>query len=233
MKHVPGRKTDVRDCEWIAQLLECGLLKGSFGPPPEIRDLRDLTRLRKTLVEDRTAQINRVGKILELANVKLASVVSNIMGVTGRRILEAMIAGEEDPKVLANLARGSLRGKRRELAEVVPGLIRDHHRFVLRRHLDLLDELSRQIDKLDMRIVAVTDIPFGVALEAKGGPKKAIVAVQHALLVAIWHMFSTGSMHEDLGPDHFQRRDKERRQRHLLKQLEKMGVNVQVQDVAA
>ena len=322
VKHVPGRKTDVRDSEWIARLLECGLLKGSFVPPPEIRDLRDLTRLRKTLVEDRTAQINRVGKILELANVKLASVVSNIMGVTGRRILEAMIAGEEDPKVLADLARGSLRGKRRELAEVVPGLIRDHHRFVLRRHLDLIDELTRQIDKLNMRIVAVTDVPFGAALDllesipgvgrrsaeailaeigddmsrfptaghlaswarlcpgnhesagkrkptsigrgngwlrkalsqvawaavrtkggyyralyhrkkAKGGPKKAIVAVQHALLVAIWHMFSTGSVHEDLGPDHFQRRDSERRKRHLLKQLEKMGVNVDIRDQAA
>ena len=322
MKHVPGRKTDVRDSEWIARLLECGLLKGSFVPPPEIRDLRDLTRLRKTLVEDRTAQVNRVGKTLELANVKLASVVSDVMGATGRRILEAMIAGEENPKVLANLARGSLRGKRGQLAEVVPGLIRDHHRFVLRRHLDLIDELTRQIDKLDMRIVAVTDVPFGAALnllesipgvgrrsaeailaetgddmsrfptaghlaswarlcpgnhesagkrkpasigkgngwlrkalsqvawvavrtkgsyyralyhrkKAKGGPKKAIVAVQHALLVAIWHMFSTGSVHEDLGPDHFQRRDKERRTRHLLKQLEKMGVDVEIKDQAA
>ena len=165
VKHVPGRKTDVRDCEWIAQLLGCGLLKGSFVPPPEIRGLRDLTRLRKTLVEDRAAQVNRVGKILELANVKLASVVSSVMGVTGRRILEAMIDGEEDPKALANLARGSLRGKRRELAEVVPGLIRDHHRFVLRRHLELTDELSRRTDKLDMRIVTVTDIPFGAALD--------------------------------------------------------------------
>ncbi len=113
VKHVPGRKTDVRDGAWTAQLLECGLLKGSFVPPPEIRDLRDLTRLRKTLVEDRTAQVNRVGKILELVSVKLASVVSDIMGVTGRRILDAMIDGEEDPKVLANLARGSLRGKRK------------------------------------------------------------------------------------------------------------------------
>ena len=322
VKHVPGRKTDVRDSEWIAQLLECGLLKGSFVPPPEIRDLRDLTRLRKTLVQDRTAQVNRVGKILELANVKLASVVSDIMGATGRRILDAMIDGEEDPKVLANLARGSLRGKRRELAAVVPGLIRDHHRFVLRRHLELIDGLSRQIDKLDMRIFAVTDIPFGAALDllesipgvgrrsaeailaeigddmspfptaghlaswarlcpgnresagkrkpasigkgnswlrkalaqvawaavrtggcyyralyhrkkAKGGSKKAIVAVQHALLVAIWHMFSTGSIHEDLGPDHFQRHDKKRRVRYLKAQIEKLGVNIRIVDEAA
>ena len=86
VKHVPGRKTDVRDCEWLAQLLECGLLRGSFVPPLEIRDLRDLTRLRKTLIQDRSSQVNRVAKTLELANVKLGSVVSNIMGVTGRAI---------------------------------------------------------------------------------------------------------------------------------------------------
>ena len=322
VRHVPGRKTDVKDCEWLAQLLECGLLRGSFVPPPEIRDLRDLTRFRKTLIEDRSSLVNRVGKTLELANVKLASVVSNIMGVTGRRILEAMIKGEDDPKVLAGLARGSLKGKRRELAEVVPGLMRDHHRFVLRRQLELIDELSLQIEKLDMRIAAVADIPFGPALDllqsipgvgrrsaevilaeigddmskfptaghfaswarvcpgnhesagkrrpastgkgngwlrkalsqvawgavrtkgcyygalyhrkkAKGGPKKAIVAVQHALLVAIWHMFSTGSTHQDLGPDHFQRHDKERRLRYLKAQMERLGVNVQIHDEAA
>lgn len=322
VKHVPGRKTDVRDCEWLAQLLECGLLRGSFVPPPEIRDLRDLTRFRKTLIEDRSSLVNRVGKTLELANVKLASVVSNIMGATGRRILEAMIKGEDDPEVLADLARGSLKGKRRELAEVVPGLMRDHHRFVLRRQLDLIDELSRQIEKLDMRIAAVTDVPFGPALDllqsipgvgrrsaevilaeigddmskfptagrfaswarvcpgnhesagkrkpasigkgnawlrralsqvawgavrtkgcyygalyhrkkAKGGSKKAIVAVQHAILVAIWHMFSTGCTHEDLGPDHFQRHDKNRRIQYLKAQMEKLGVNVQIHDEAA
>ena len=120
VKHLPGRKTDVRDCEWLAQLLECGLLKGSFVPPPEIRDLRDLTRLRKTLIRDRSAQVNRVAKVLEMANVKLGSVVSNIRGVTGRAILEAMIGGEDDPKVLVGLARGRLRGKRRELGRSHP-----------------------------------------------------------------------------------------------------------------
>ena len=322
VKQVPGRKTDVRDCEWLAQLLECGLLRGSFVPPPEIRDLRDLTRFRKTLIQDRSSLVNRVAKVLELANVKLGSVVSNIMGVTGRAILEAMIAGQDDPKVLAELARGRLRGKRRELAEVVPGLIRDHHRFVLRRHLDLIDELSRQIERMDMRIVAVTADPFGAALhllqsipgvgrraaesmlaetgddmskfptaghfaswarvcpgnhesagkrksasvgkgnawlrgtlsqaawaavktkgsyygalyrrkKARGGPKKAIMAVQHALLVAIWHMFSRGTFHEDLGADHFERHDKQRRVRYLVAQIEKMGVEVEVKNEAA
>ena len=164
VKHVPGRKTDVKDCQWLAQLLECGLLKGSFVPPPEFRDLRDLTRLRKVLVRERGRQINRVAKTLELANVKLGSVVSDIMGVTGRAILEAMIAGEEDPQALAGLARGSLRRKRRQLAEVVPGLIRNHHRFLLRDLLDTIDHLSRRIDTLGSRIEEVTR-PFSPVLE--------------------------------------------------------------------
>ena len=106
-----------------------------------------------------------MSKILELANVKLGSVVSNVMGVTGRAILDAMIAGEDDPKVLAGLARESLRGKRRELAEAVPGLMRDHYRFVLRRHLDLIDELTRQIERIEARTVAETTGPFGAVLD--------------------------------------------------------------------
>lgn len=109
VKHVPGRKTDGRDCEWVLQLLECGLLRGSFVPPAEIRDPRDLTRLRKTLVRERSSQVNRVGKVLELTNAKLGSVVSHVIGATGRAILEAMIAGEGDPKAPAGLAKGSLR----------------------------------------------------------------------------------------------------------------------------
>lgn len=100
-----------------------------------------------------------------MANVKLGSVVSNVMAVTGRAILEAMIAGEDEPTVLAGLAKGSLRGKRRELAEAVPGLMRDHHRFVLRRHLDLIDELTRQIERIEAPIVAETSGPFGAALD--------------------------------------------------------------------
>ena len=164
VKQVPGRKTDVRDSEWLARLLECGLLKGSFVPPREVRDLRDLTRLRKALTRDRSRQVQRVAKILELANVKLGSVVTDIMGVTGRAILEAMIRGEEDPQVLAGLARGSLLRKRAELAEAVPGLVRDHHRFLLRNHLDMIDHLSERIGDLDERIREATR-PFASALE--------------------------------------------------------------------
>lgn len=113
VKHVPGRTTDIRDCEWIAQLLECGLLKGSFVPPPEIRDLRDLTRFPESARPDRNSQVNRVGRILELANVKLGSVVSDIMGVTGRAITEAMIAGEEDPGPCSNTTPNPKRRGRR------------------------------------------------------------------------------------------------------------------------
>ena len=164
VKHLPGRKTDVKDSEWLAQLLEHGLLRGSFIPPAPIRDLRDLTRRRKALSRDRGKEITRVAKTLELANVKLGSVVSDIMGVTGRAILKAMIEGEEDPQILAGLARGSLCRKRKELAEVVPGLMRDHHRFLLREQLVTIDHLSERIRKLDARIEAVTR-PFASAIE--------------------------------------------------------------------
>ena len=320
VKHLPGRKTDVKDSEWLAQLLEHGLLRGSFIPPAPIRDLRDLTRRRKALSRDRGKEITRVAKTLELANVKLGSVVSDIMGVTGRAILKAMIEGEEDPQILAGLARGSLCRKRKELAEVVPGLMRDHHRFLLREQLETIDHLSERIGKLDARIEAVTR-PFASAIEllesmpgvarlaaeailaetgddmsrfptaghfaswarvcpgnhesagkrrsastgkgnawlraalsqaawaasrtkgsyyralyhrhkARGGPKKAIVAVQHAMMVAIWHMFSRGTMHEDLGPDHFQGHDKKRRLRYLVGQLRRLGVDVPLEGAA-
>ena len=131
VKKVPGRKTDVKDSEWLAQLLECGLLRGSFIPPPEIRDLRDLTRTRKQLVRERSREVTRVAKLLELANIKLGSVVTDIMGMTGRAILDAMAGGEDNPRVLARLTYGSLSKKREEIAEAVTGLMRDHHRFLL------------------------------------------------------------------------------------------------------
>ncbi len=321
VKHLPGRKTDVKDCEWLAQLLEHGLLRGSFIPPRPVRDLRDLTRRRKSLSRDRGKEVTRVAKMLELANVKLGSVVTDIMGVTGRAILEAMVEGEEDPQVLAGLARGSLRRKRNELAEAVPGLIRDHHRFLLKEQLATIDHLTERIRRLDARIEEVTR-PFSAAIEllesipgvarrsaeailaeigddmskfptasqfaswarvcpgnhesagkrrpastgkgntwlraalsqvgwaavrtkgsyyralyhrhkSRGGPKKAIVVVQHAIVVAIWHMFSGGVVHEDLGPDHFQTRDAERQKRYLLNRLRKLGLDIQVAEEAA
>ncbi len=159
VKNVPGRKTDVKDSEWLAQLLECGLLRGSFIPPPEIRNLRDLTRMRKQLVRERSREVTRVDRLLELANIKLSSVVSDIMGMTGRAILDAMAGGEDDPQVLAQLTYGSLTDKREEIAEAVTGLMRDHHRFLLKGHLARIDHLAGHIEEMDSQIVEVTH-PF-------------------------------------------------------------------------
>ena len=109
IKSVPGRKTDVKDCEWIADLLSHGLLKGSFIPPEPVRDLRDLTRYRKSLIDERIREINRLQKVLEGANIKLSSVASDVLGVSGKAMLEALVSGNTDPEVLADLARGKLR----------------------------------------------------------------------------------------------------------------------------
>ncbi len=132
IKQVPGRKTDVKDCQWIAQLLEHGLLKSSFIPPLEIRDLRDLTRYRRRLVQTRAAEVNRVQKILEQANIKLASVATDIMGVSSRAMLAALLQdAAQDPQQIAELAKGRLREKRPELALALEGRFRPHHTKLL------------------------------------------------------------------------------------------------------
>ena len=140
---VPGRKTDVQDCAWIAQLLECGLLRGSFVPPPAIRELRDLTRYRKTLIQDRTREVNRLHKLLEDAGLKLATVATDVLGKSGRAMLSALVEGTTDPALLADLARGRLRAKLPALRQALTGRFRDHHAFLLGQllaHLDYLDE---------------------------------------------------------------------------------------------
>jgi transposase len=152
LKQVPGRKTDVKDAEWIAQLLQHGLLAPSFIPPPPIRELRDLTRQRTELVRDRAAVANRVQKALEDANVKLGSVASDVLGASGRAMIRAMIDGQEDPAALAELAKRSLRGKIPELKKALLGRVTDHHRFVLRLLMDQIDALERLIRRLDERI---------------------------------------------------------------------------------
>jgi transposase len=153
IKKVPGRKTDVKDAEWLAQLLECGLLRGSFVPPPVIRDLRDLTRYRKRLVEDRVREGLRVQKVLEGAGVKLSSVVSDTLGVSGREMIEALIAGVRDPEVLAEMARARMRSKIPQLQKALASSrFRDHHAVMLRAHLDHLDHLDAAISALDGRI---------------------------------------------------------------------------------
>ena len=157
IKTVPGRKTDVKDAEWIADLLRHGLLKGSFIPPLPQRDLRDLTRQRTNLVQDRAHVVNQLQKVLEWANIKLTSVVSDIMGVSARAMLAAMIGGEEDQAALAGLAQGRLRAKQVELERALEGQMRPHHRFMLVQHLTHIDFLEEQIAAFDHQISSRLD----------------------------------------------------------------------------
>jgi transposase len=151
-KAVPGHKTDVRDSEWLAQLLRHGLLKASFIPPQPIRDLRDLVRYRKTLVYERSKEVNRLHKLLETANVKLTSVVSDVMGKSGRAMLEALLEGVSDPEALAELARGSLRGKLPALREALEGRVDAHHRVLLHHLLSHITFLEQSLHELTAEI---------------------------------------------------------------------------------
>src|SRR4051794_18080150 len=157
VKRVPGRKTDVKDSEWLAQLLECGLLRPSFVPPPPIRELRDLTRYRVQQLQDRTQEVNRLCKVLEDAGVKLTSVVSDVMGVSGRAMIAALVEGTTDPVVLADLARGRLRKKLPELQRALQGRFRTHHAFLIQQifaKIDFLDEtLDRVTGEIDRRLL--------------------------------------------------------------------------------
>lgn len=152
IKHVPGRKTDTIDAAWIAQLLACGLLRGSLVPPREIRELRDLTRYRKALIYERGRAVNRLHKLLEDAGVKLACVATDVMGVSGRSMMRALIEGTADPEALAELARGKLRRKLPELHKALEGRFRPHHAFLLERMLAHIEELEDDIDALSGRI---------------------------------------------------------------------------------
>ena len=163
IKQVPGRKTDVKDSEWIAQLLQHGLLRASFIPPLTTRELRDLTRQRTQLIGEKTSVINRIQKILEDANVKLSSVASNALGVSGRLMIEAIVRGEYDPVKLADLARRRLRKKIPQLQRALNGSVTDHHRFLLRTQMDHLDHLERLIGQYNERIDEVLD-PFAATL---------------------------------------------------------------------
>jgi len=314
VKMVPGRKTDVRDCEWLAQLLECGLLRASFVPPRAVRDLRDLTRLRKALIRERGHQVTRIEKTLELAQIKLGCVVTDLMGKTGRAILPALSTGIDDPDQLADYAQGLLRKKRAALREALAGRLTPHYAFLLQQHLALIDTLDAHIATLDARIdeamrpfadaAALVQTMPGVAIRAaqailaetgmdmvafptsahfaswarlcpgnhesagkrqpvstgqgatwlratrqesawaairtkksyyralyhrlkgRGGAKKAVVAVQHAMLIALWPMLKHRVPHADLGADYFDRRNTERARRHHVRRLERLGYNV-------
>jgi transposase len=154
IKQVPGRKTDVKDCEWIARLLQHGLLRSSFVPPQPIRELRDLTRQRTQLAAEKATVANRIQKVLEDANIKVGSVAADVMGKSGRSMLEALIAGETDPEKLADLALRRLRQKIPQLRLALEGRVTEHHRFLLRLLLDQVTSLEGFIERLEARTEA-------------------------------------------------------------------------------
>jgi transposase len=320
IKQVPGRKTDVLDCIWIAQLLEHGLLRGSFVPPAPIRELRDLTRHRKVLIQERQRAANRVHKLLQDAGLKLASVATDILGVSGRAMLRALVEGTTDPAVLADLARGKLRKKLPALRQALAGRFRPHHAFLvgqLLTHVDYLDEaittVSEEIEarlapfeahltRLDTvhgiarRTAEVIIAEIGVDMtvfpsehhlaswagmcpgnnesagkhksgktrkgdrwlrtalvEAAGaairtkdsalgaryrrvmrhrGHKKAVMAVAHAMLRAVYHILADGTPYRDPGPDYYARRNAQRVTRRAIELLERQGYRVVLEPAA-
>lgn len=322
MRNLPGRKTDTTDASWICQLIEFGLVRPSFVPPPPIREVRNLTRYRKAQIEERTREAQRLDKILQDAGVKLSSVASDILGKSGRAMLAALVAGTTDPKVLAELALGRLRAKLPALREALTGRFSGHHALIVSAilaKLDFLDELitsltveieqliapfSHQIDLLDtipgvdqrtaqglLAEIGVDMSVFGTAArlaswaavcpgnhesagksksgKTRKGPKwlgiylhdaafsairtkntylaaqytrlrprlghsKALVAVEHSILVAIFHMLDRDQPYHDLGPDYFIRReDPHRRARKLIRQLQAIGYTVHAQPPTA
>jgi transposase len=180
MKAVPGHKTDVKDAEWIADLLRHGLLRASFIPPQPVRELRELTRYRQGLLHERTQQVNRLHKLLETANVKLGAVASDILGKSGRDMLDAIVAGEADPAVLAELARGRLRAKLPQLRAALEGRVQAQHRLLLRHLLVHIDFLEAQLDELTTEIEA-TLAPLAQAVQLL----ETIPCVGHTAATAI------------------------------------------------
>jgi transposase len=314
VKAVPGRKTDVKDAEWLADLLRHGLLRASFIPAPAQRQLRDLTRYRIHLVDERARLINRLQAVLEDASIKLASVVTDIRGLSAREILQRLLDGETDAQALAELARGKLRAKRDALAQAVVGRLQAHHVFLLREQLAHLDYLDAAIARLDAELAArladeqeamalVQTIP-GVArrtaevlvaeigtdlsrfpsaehlaswagmcpgnaesggrrlsgrtrhgnawvrrtlaevanvvsrmkgtylaaqyrrIAARRGKGRAVVAVGHSVLVALYHMLTRHEPYRELGADYFNDRQSDLVQRRLVHRLERLGYAV-------
>jgi transposase len=164
MKTVPGRKSDQKDSAWISDLHAHGLIKPSFVPPRPIQELRDLTRTRKQFVAERTRHVQRIQKVLEDANVKLASVLSDIMGLSGRRILDALVRGEHDPVKMASLAHASVKAPRAKIAEALEGKVTDHHRFMLALHLRHIESIDAEVQMLEEQIQKALD-PFRDAVE--------------------------------------------------------------------
>jgi transposase len=315
VKNVPGRKSDVNDATWLAQLGAHGLVRASFVPPPPIRELRDLTRTRTAVTRERSREITRLEKLLEGAGIKLSAVVSDLSGVSARRMLLALAAGERDPHTLAGLAHWTMRGKTGALVQALTGCFTEHHGFLVRTHFDLIDKHDQVIADLTARIEVVIE-PFrgfrdlicsipgisttvadvitaetgadmtrfttagrlaswagvcpgtnesagkvkstktrhgnahlkgalGIAAMAAGtrtkntyyaaryqrlknrrGGKRALVAIQHDMLIAIWHMAHTGELYHDPGADYYEHLHPDRARRRALAQLERLGYDV-------
>lgn len=321
IRNVPGRKTDVNDAMWIADLLAHGLIRSSFVPPASIQELRDLTRTRKQLVREISQHTLRIQKTLEDANIKVASVLSSVLGTSGRAMLDAIIDGQDDPEHLADLAVGTARRKRTELVEALRGRVTDHHRAMLKLHLDLIGALESALGQLDAaagkllapiqeRAALLTTMPgvsdivaqvivaeIGVdmsrfpspghlvswaglcprndesagkrrstrvrksanwlkttlvtaawaaarkkdsylraqflRIKSRRGAKKAILAVAASMLTAAFHILRDGVEYRDLGPLHFDRRDKTKTINRLVKRLADLGCDVEVKAHAA
>lgn len=162
VRNIPGRKSDVKDAEWISDLLAHGLLRGSFVPPEKVQELRDLTRTRKQLTRELTRHTQRIQKTLEDANLKLTEVISDVLGMSGRGILRAIIAGEDDPARLVELTGGRLKAPRSVLMDALTGRVTDHHRFMIKMHLEQVEHLEQAIRDLEAR---ADGGPFRVATD--------------------------------------------------------------------
>jgi transposase len=314
IRNVPGRKTDVNDAMWIADLLAHGLIRSSFVPPQAIQQLRDLTRTRKQLVREVSQHSLRIQKVLEDANLKLGSVLSDVLGKSGRAMLDAIVAGQSDPAQLAELAQGTARNKTAELREALRGRITEHHRTMLKLHLQVVDALQRTLAELDAAVgkalapirqrarllttmpgvsdltasVLVAEIGVDMSrfpsaghliswaglcprsdesagkrrstrvrksgtwikttlvtaawaavrvkttylraqflrIKARRGAKKAILAVAASMLTPAYHMLRDGTQYNDLGSEHFDRQDRSKTIRRLLKRLQDLGCDV-------
>jgi transposase len=197
MRHVPGRKSDVKDAEWISDLLAHGLIRGSFVPPGPIQEVRDLTRTRKQLVREIAQHTQRIQKTLDLANVKMTGVVSDVLGVSGRAILRALIDGQTDPRALAALARGTLKNKHAALVEALTGRVTAHHRRLLKLHLELIEHVEAAVAEVDAHLGEVL-APFHDAVRRVDGVPGIDRVVAQAILGEIGLDMARFATHQHL-----------------------------------
>jgi transposase len=237
VKQVPGRKTDVSDAAWLCQLLEAGLLRRSFVPPKPIRAVRNLTRYRKAQIGERQREANRLHKLLEDTGIKFDCVASDILGASGRAMLDALVAGTTDPQVLAELAKGKLRGKIPALREALVGRF---DRQAGKRRSGKSRHGSKWLDsaltEAAMAATRTNDVYLAVQyqrLRPRRGHGRALGAVKHSIITGCWHMLSTGELYREVGGDYFTRRDPDRAARRLVAQLERLGHHVTLEAAAA